>query len=106
MIKTMTINGQNVVVIDGRTPPNAEEIKRKYLNAKEHAKSLLNAVMIDKAMGKLKGVDETWAFFKGEKLAWEHIKFVNGENYKPIFWEYKMLWDTFTNSLKELVCAA
>ena len=102
----MTINGQTVAVIDGRTPPNAEEITRKYLNAKEHAYSLLNAVMVEKAMGKLKGVDEMWAFFKGRELALEHIKFVNGENYEPGFWEYKKLWDIFSYSLKGLVCAA
>ena len=106
MLKTMTINGQNVVVLDGRTPPNAEEIERKYVNARAHAYSLVKAVVMEKEMGKLKGVDKYWAFFKGEELAMEHIKFVNGKNYFPCFWEYKTLWDVFAKTLFVLVCAA
>ena len=106
MNKTMNINGKTVFVIDGRTPPNAEEIKRKYLNAKEHVLALIRAVVMEKNLGKLNGVDENWAFAKGEELAMNLIKFVNGENYKPCFWEYKTMWDSFTKCLIDCVLAA
>ena len=106
MNKTMEINGKTVLVIDVRTPPNAEEIKRKYLNAKEHAYSLLNAMALDKGMGKLNGANKDWAFFKGGELAMEHIKFVNGETYEPCFWEFKVVWDAFTKCLVDGVLAA